>query len=140
MKKIIITGNASRDPEMRVDQSGNQFATFSVGVSVGTKQTPKTDWVDVICNSKLADVARLYVKKGSKLLIEGFPSASAYVNKENQPVAVLKVYANNLEFLNKREDEPESHNETVYSLPQSQVSGVSDSAELQSDDLNNIPF
>jgi single-strand DNA-binding protein len=140
MKKIIITGNASRDPEMRVDQSGNQFATFSVGVSVGTKQVPKTDWVDVICNSKLADVARLYVKKGSKLLIEGFPSASAYVNKENQPVAMLKVYANNIEFLNKREDEPESHNETVYSLPQSQVSGVSDSAELQSDDLNNIPF
>ena len=140
MKKIIITGNASRDPEMRVDQSGNQFATFSVGVSVGTKQAHKTDWVDVICNSRLADVARLYVKKGSKLLIEGFPSTSAYVNKENQPVAMLKVYANNIEFLNKREDEPESHNETVYSLPQSQVSGVSDSAELQSDDLNNIPF
>ena len=140
MKKIIITGNASRDPEMRTDQSGNQFATFAVGVLVGTKQAPKTDWVDVICNSKLAEVARQYVKKGSKLLIEGFPSVSAYVNKENQPVAVLKVYANNLEFLNKREDEPASHNQSFSSVPESQVSGVSDSAELPSDDLNNIPF
>jgi len=36
MKKIIVTGNVGRDPEVRADQSGNQFVTFSIGVSVGT--------------------------------------------------------------------------------------------------------
>lgn len=105
MKKIIITGNVGRDPELRADQSGNQFATFSVGVSVGTKQNPKTDWVDVSCNGKLADVARNYVKRGTKILVEGFPSVSAYVNKENKPVGTLKIFANYFELLSKREDE-----------------------------------
>ena len=76
-----MTGNVGRDPEVRADQNGNQFVTFSLAVSVGTKQNPKTDWIDITCNGKLADVAKNYVKKGTKLLIEGFPSVHAYMSK-----------------------------------------------------------
>ena len=121
MKKIIITGHVGKDPELRADQSGNQFATFSMGVSVGTKQTPKTDWVDVSCNGKLADLAKNYIKKGSKLLIEGYPSASAYMNKENKPVASLRVFANNVEFLSKQEDSSVSDNNSVGGLTSDEV-------------------
>src|SRR3989338_3315828 len=110
MKKIIITGNVGKDPELRADQSGNQFVTFSVGVSVGTKQAPKTDWVEINCNGKLSDVARNYIKKGSKLLVEGFPSVSAYVNRENKQVGTLKVYASNFESLGSK-GEDGSHDE-----------------------------
>ena len=118
MKKIIITCNVGKNPELRVDSnSGMQFATFSVGVSVGTKQTPKTDWVDVSCNGKLADIAKNYIKKGSKLLIEGYPSASAYINKENKAVATLKVFANNIEFLSKQEDSSEVSKLTSDEVP-----------------------
>lgn len=140
MKKIIITGNVGKDPELRADQNGNQFATFSVGVSVGTKQNPKTDWVEVSCNGKLADLARNYIKKGSKLLVEGFPSANAYLNRENKPVASLRVFANTVEFLSKREDGPSDDyghkDEPVYSLPDADSSG-SGNHTLTSD---NIPF
>ena len=122
MKKIIITGNVGQNPELRVDSnSGNQFAIFSVGVSVGTKQAPKTDWVDVSCNGKLADIAKNYIKKGSKLLIEGFPSVNAYMSKENKPVASLKVFANNVEFLSRREDEVAIDNTSVSSLTSDEV-------------------
>lgn len=142
MKKIIITGNVGRDPEMRADQTGGQFASFSVGVSVGTKQNPKTDWVDVTCNGKLADLARNYIKKGSKILVEGFPSVNAYVNRENKPVGTLRVYANNIEFLGKREDstgtDDANNNEPVYNLPEvNESSMASSSGSLTSDD---IPF
>ena len=121
MKKIIITGNVGKDPELRADQNGNQFATFSMGVSVGTKQAPKTDWVDVSCNGKLADLAKNYIKKGSKLLIEGYPSANAYINKENKPVASLRVFANNVEFLSKQEDSSVSDNNSVGGLTSDEV-------------------
>jgi len=140
MKKIIITGNVGRDPELRADQAGSTFATFSVGVSVGTKQAPKTDWVDVSCNGKLADIARNYVKKGTKILVEGFPTANAYINRENKPVATLRIYANNLELLSKREDgggEHDESNDPVYNLPEIGQSTVAGSSELKSDD---IPF
>ncbi len=141
MKKIIITGNVGRDPEVRSDQSGAAFATFSVGVNVGNKQNPKTDWVDISCSGKLVDIARNYVRKGSKILIEGFPSVSAYMNKENKPAASLRIYANVLELLSKREDETDSprydyESEPVYNLPEI-GSGNNSAAGLKSDD---IPF
>ncbi len=105
MKKIIITGNVSKGPDLRADQNGNHFAIFSVAVPVGTKANPRTDWVDVICNEKLADVARNYIKKGTKILVEGFPNAHAYINRENQPIAILRIYANIIELLSSREND-----------------------------------
>lgn len=144
MKKIIVTGNVGRDPELRADQNGNQFATFSVGVSVGTKQNPKTDWVDITCNGKLADVARNYVKKGAKLLVEGFPSVNAYINKENKAVGTLRISASNFEFIGSRQensddssqDHSNDNNSSVYSLPESSNNSGNDMT-LKSDD---IPF
>ncbi|MBP9742167.1 MAG: single-stranded DNA-binding protein [Burkholderiales bacterium] len=140
MKKIIITGNVGKDPELRADQNSTQFATFSVGVSVGTKQNPKTDWVEVSCNGKLAELAKNYIKKGMKLLIEGYPSASAYINRDNKPVASLRVYANVIEFLSKREDnaaDDYSSHDPVYNLPEAGQSHASGNVSLISDD---IPF
>ena len=110
MKKIIITGNVGRDAESRADQSGNNFTSFSVAVSVGTKSNPKTDWVDVSCNGKLAEIAALYVKKGTKVLIEGFPTVNSYMTKDGKPAATLRVFANNLELLSRREDEQSDYN------------------------------
>ena len=143
MKKIIVTGNVGRDPEVRADQSGNQFVTFSLGVSVGTKQNPKTDWVDVSCNGKLAEVARNFVKKGSKLLVEGFPSVSAYINRENKAVGSLRINVNNFEFIGSKQDSTDDYNQdqahdnsSVYNLPEASSESSGD-VSLKSDD---IPF
>lgn len=100
MKRITVIGNVGRDPEIRADQSGNYFASFSLGVSVGSKQEPKTDWLDIVVNGKFVDTVRAYVKKGSKLFVEGFPTVNVYTNREGKPAGVLKVYVNNLEILN----------------------------------------
>lgn len=137
MKKMILTGNVGRDPEVRVDQAGTEFATFSVGISVGTKQNPKTDWVDISCGGKLVDIARNYIRKGSKLLVEGYPSVNAYLTKESKPAATIRVYANNIELLSRKEDDATSLNvehpsESVYQLPE-----IDNNVNLKSDD---IPF
>jgi len=144
MKKVIVTGNVGRDPEIRADQSGGQFVTFSLGISVGTKQNPKTDWVDVSCNGKLAEVARNFVKKGSKLLVEGFPSVNAYINRENKAVGTLRINAHNFEFIGSKQDSTDEYNQdqthdnnsNVYNLPESTNESSGDVA-LKSDD---IPF
>jgi single-stranded DNA-binding protein len=98
MKRMIITGYASRDAEFRTDSTGKDFATFSVGVSVGSKDNPKTDWVDISCGGSLLGIAK-YIKQGCKVFIEGFPSIGAYLNKENKPTATQKLFANYMEIL-----------------------------------------
>ncbi|MCE2706549.1 MAG: single-stranded DNA-binding protein [Proteobacteria bacterium] len=135
MKKIIITGNLGRDPEMRSDQKGGQFATFALAVSIGTKQNPKTDWVDISCNGKLAEIICTYAKKGTKVLVSGFPSVNAYINKENVAVGVLRVYADDIEFLSSKPSSDNASTDDVHSLPplgMSSANGI-----LESDD---IPF
>jgi single-strand DNA-binding protein len=103
MKKLTITGNLGRDPELRINPEGNSFATFSVAVSVGSKDNRRTDWIDVSCNGRLAEVVTTYAKKGNKVLVDGFPSVGAYINSENIPTAVQRLYAYSVEILNRAE-------------------------------------
>lgn len=115
MKRLTITGNLGRDPEMRVDPNGMQFATFSVGISVGAKANHKTDWVEVTCNGKLAEIITRYGKKGRKVLVDGFPHVSAYVNKDNIPVGTQRMYANSIELLSRGHDDVDSEEVSIVS-------------------------
>lgn len=117
MKKLIVTGNVGKNPEIRADQDGNYFANFSLAVKVGTKEKPRTDWIQVACSGKLVDVVTNYVKQGSKLLIDGKASVSAYLNKNGEAVAVQKLYADTIEFISNKESDDvisDSSDETHY--------------------------
>ena len=108
MKRLTVTGNLGRDPEMRLDPNGKQFATFSVGINAGNKLNPRTDWLEVTCNGKLAEVITKYGKKGRKVLVDGFPHVSAYINKDSIPVGTLRMYANSIELLSRGHDDVDS--------------------------------
>ncbi|MEN9946051.1 MAG: hypothetical protein RLZZ293_437 [Pseudomonadota bacterium] len=99
MKKIFVTGNVGRDPETRYLTSGEAVVTFSLAVNTGSKDNLKTDWMEVSCFGKTAELVQKWVRKGSKLLIEGTPSANAYINKEGKAVASLRINATNIEFI-----------------------------------------
>lgn len=103
MKKIFVTGNVGRDPESRYAPSGESFVTFSLAVTTGSKDNQKTDWLEISCNGRTAETVQKWVRKGTKLLVEGTPSANAYVNKEGKAVATLRVSASNIEFIGSRE-------------------------------------
>lgn len=116
MKKMTITGNIGRDAEVRVNtQTGNEFASFSVAVSVGTKDKPRTDWIEVVCNNKLAVVAKHYVKKGGKVLVEGFPTAYAF-NQDGVLHARIRITAQHLELLGRKVEDDEE-NQTFSTAP-----------------------
>ena len=78
INKVILIGNLGRDPEIRYSQSGNKIANFSIATSENwkDKQTgerrEKTEWHRiVIFNEGLANIVEKYIKKGSKVYIEG---------------------------------------------------------------------
>ncbi len=115
MKKIFVTGNVGRDPESRYAPSGESFVTFSLAVTTGSKDNQKTDWLEISCNGRTAETVQKWVRKGTKLLVEGTPSANAYVNKEGKAVATLRVSASNIEFIGSREKtEDASHDGSSY--------------------------
>lgn len=78
VNKAILVGNVGRDPEIRFTQSGQKIANLSVATSEtwrdksSGERKEKTEWHRVVIfDERLADVCEKYVKKGSKLYLEG---------------------------------------------------------------------
>ncbi len=73
---IIVAGNIGRDPEMRYTPSGVPVTSFSVATSrqysnAQGQPVKETIWFRITCWSKLAEFANTYLKKGTKVIIEG---------------------------------------------------------------------
>jgi single-strand DNA-binding protein len=97
MKKLILTGNVGRDPEVKQSNKG-EFITFSVAVN----NKKDAEWIDCsVFNEKLVGLVKLYVKKGSKLLLEGEPYVNTFTTKDGVNKATMNLIVNMVEFLNK---------------------------------------
>lgn len=76
VNKVILVGNVGRDPEVRHTHSGTAIVNLSVATSErftqGGEQIERTEWHRVVCfNDRLGEVIQKYVKKGSRVYIEG---------------------------------------------------------------------
>jgi single-strand DNA-binding protein len=78
VNKVILVGNLGRDPEIRSTQDGTKVANLSLATSESWRdkntgeRKERTEWHRVVIfNERLVDVVEKYVKKGSKLYIEG---------------------------------------------------------------------
>ena len=76
LNKAMIIGNVGKDPELKYGSSGMAVSTFSVATSSKWKdkegnQQHKTEWHNVTAFDKLAEIVGQYIKKGSKVYIEG---------------------------------------------------------------------
>ena len=76
INKVIIVGNLGNDPEIRYAQNGNAIANLSVATSETWKDQQgqpqeKTEWHRIVMYRRLAEIAGEYLKKGSKIYIEG---------------------------------------------------------------------
>jgi single-strand DNA-binding protein len=78
INKVILVGNVGQDPEVRTTNDGREIANFSIATSESWKdknsgeKKEKTEWHRVVVfSSGLAGIVKNYVKKGTKLYIEG---------------------------------------------------------------------
>ncbi len=120
--QIIIVGNVGKEPEMRYTPSGQAITSFSVATSrqytAGNgEQVKETIWFRVSTWGKLAEVCQQYVKKGSKVLIEGrlvpdkqTGSPRVYEKQDGSSASSFEVNANTVRFLGDKH-ESNSHPE-----------------------------
>lgn len=98
VNKVILIGNLGRDPEIRSFQNGGRVASFSLATSDTWKdkatgeRKERTEWHRVsVLNDKLVEVVERYVKKGSKLYIEGQLETRKYTDKDGQEKYTTEV-------------------------------------------------
>lgn len=77
VNKVILVGNLGKDPEVRYMPNGNAVANITLATSESWKdktsgeQQEKTEWHRVVIFGKLAEIAEKYLRKGSKVYLEG---------------------------------------------------------------------
>ena len=107
INKVILIGNLGRDPETRYMQNGNAVTNFSVATSEtwrdkssGDNQE-RTEWHNVVCFAKLGEIAGEYLKKGSKVFIEGSLRTSSW-EADGQKKYRTEVIARDMQMLDSR--------------------------------------
>lgn len=91
VNKVILVGNLGRDPEVRFSPEGGKIVTLSVATSESWKdktsgeRRDRTEWHRVVVfNDKLAEVSEKYLKKGSKVYLEGQLQTRKWTDQQGQ--------------------------------------------------------
>ena len=153
VNKVILLGNLGRDTEIRSMQSGSKMASFSMATSKRWKdkntqeQRDKTSWHNIVVfGDGLVDIVEKYVKKGSKIYVEGELQTRKWQDQDGNDryttEVVLQGYNSNLTLLDSRnannniEDQTIDTDQTASNFENPISSKNSDSSESDDD----IPF
>ena len=147
VNKVILVGNVGKDPEIRRTQDGRPIANLSLATSeswrdkaTGEKKE-KTEWHRVVIFSEpLCKVVEQYVKKGSKLYIEGALQTRKWTDKDGHEKytteVVLQGFNATLTMLDSKRDSAGSSESSSYSAPAA-TGNAKPATELLDDE---IPF
>jgi len=124
INKVILVGNVGNAPEVRQTTEGNPIATLSLATSeawkdkqTGEKQE-KTEWHRVVFFRQLADIVGKYVRKGSKLYIEGSLRTRKWQDQQGIERYTTEIVANEMQMLDNRHDEGMLENHATASATQ----------------------
>jgi single-strand DNA-binding protein len=108
INKVILIGNLGSDPEVKYMPSGDAVATLSLATSESWKdkntgeQVEKTEWHRVVMFKRLAEIAGEYLKKGSKVYIEGRLQTRKWQGQDGQDRYTTEIVANDMQMLDSR--------------------------------------
>jgi single-strand DNA-binding protein len=110
VNKVILLGNVGKDPEIRSTPGGTLVATFSIATSERSKDAggnwvDKTEWHNLVAFQRTAEIIRDYVKKGSKLYVEGRLTTRSWEDKETKKKLYrTEIIVNDLSLLSGKEE------------------------------------
>lgn len=108
INKVIIIGNLGADPEVRYTQNSTAIANLSVATSETWKdkqtgeQREQTEWHRVVCYRRLAEIAGEYLRKGSKVYIEGRLQTRKWQGQDGKDNYTTEIVCNDLQMLDSR--------------------------------------
>jgi single-strand DNA-binding protein len=110
VNKVILIGNLGRDPEMRSTQSGQPVANFSIATNrrwndrQGNRQE-ETEWHNIVCFGRQAEVAGQYLRKGKQIYVEGRIQTRSWDDRQTgEKKYRTEIVCENFQMLGQRGD------------------------------------
>ncbi len=153
VNKVILLGNVGKDPETRSTGGGTLVANFTLATSDRQKDAQgnwqeRTEWHNLVAFTRLAEIVRDYVKKGSKLYVEGKIQTRSWDDKETGAKRYrTEIIVNDISLLSGREDgsssgytRAASSSSSTASFDQRPPAGQDDVAQQAEISDDDIPF
>ena len=108
VNKVFLLGNVGKDPEIRTTAGGMTVASFSLATAERAKDqqgnwADKTEWHNLVCFQRTAEIVRDYVKKGTQIFVEGKIQTRSWDDKESgQKKYKTEILVNELSLLGGR--------------------------------------
>ena len=108
INKVILVGNLGNDPETRFMPSGGAVTNISIATSEAWKdktsgqQQERTEWHKVVFFNRLAEIAGEYLKKGSKVYVEGSLRTRKWQDQSGQDKYSTEIVASEMQMLDSR--------------------------------------
>ena len=123
VNKVILVGNLGNDPEIRTFQNGGKVCNLRIATSESWKdkntgeQVNRPEWHRVVFFNKLAEIAGQYLKKGSKVYIEGSIRTRTY-DKDGEKRYTTEIVANEMQMLDSKGEGGNSGNNSTQTTPE----------------------
>lgn len=110
VNKVILVGNLGGDPEVRYQPSGNAVTNITVATSESWKdkqtgqQQERVEWHKVVMFNKLAEISGEYLRKGSKVYIDGSLRTRKWQDQSGQDRFTTEIVASEMQMLDGRSD------------------------------------
>ena len=108
VNKVILIGNLGQDPEVRYMPNGNAVTNVSIATSESWKDKntgetqERTEWHRVVFFRRLAEIVGEYLKKGSKLYVEGRLQTRKWQDQSGQDRYTTEIIADQMQMLDSR--------------------------------------
>lgn len=141
MNRVELVGRLTRDPEMRMSQTGNAVTRFTVAVNRNRKVEgqPEADFISCVAFGKTAEFMANYLKKGYLISVEGRIQTGSYDNQQGQRVYTTDIMCDNVQNLTPRNSESTysapSYQAPSYNEPQISNEDYTSTLDISSDDL-----
>lgn len=127
INKVILVGNLGNDPETRYMPNGNAVTNVSLATSESWKDKQsgqmqeRTEWHRVVFFNRLAEIAGEYLKKGSKVYVEGSLRTRKWQDQNGNDRYTTEIVASEMQMLDSRGDNMSGGNFDSYSqMPEAQ--------------------
>jgi single-strand DNA-binding protein len=141
VNKVILIGNAGKDPEVRYLENGTSVASVTIAPteSFTDKKTGEkrsvTDWHNIVLWRGLAEITKNYVKKGSKIYVEGKLRTRSYTDKDNIVRYITEIIADELQLLTPKTENTENQQQNYPPSVESSNNQALPDSFMSDDDL-----
>ena len=135
VNKVLLIGNLGKDPETKSFANGGSVTNATLATSESWKGKDgqvqeHTEWHNLVFNDKLGEIVQKYLRKGSKVYVEGSIRTRKYQDKEGKEARFMEIRVNEMQMLDGKEGgERQAPQKAAHS-----------NGDVAHDDLDQIPF